>query len=284
MILTLVGRGRRRSFSRSEDRRFGVASGVCASTYPTEVPTPSQIVRAATQTDPGRPRLTWYDQDSGERVELSATSLNNWVDKTAHFLSSELGIGPGSRVSLSLPRHWLAAVSWLAVDLVGAQPVIGPDSTADVAVIGPDDLKDLPANDEVVAISLRPMGASFSEPLPPPVRDFTLEVRSQPDLYPSTGSGDAAVGHRASVQAKAWGLTKADRVAAAGPWESEDELVDSLLTPLAADGSVLWIRNPTVSGLVSLMDAEGVTLWVGHPPTGLVLPPAVRHLGWPSVS
>ena len=248
------------------------------------MPTPSQIVRATAQTDPGRPRLTWYDQDSGERVELSATSLNNWVDKTAHFLSGELGIGPGSRVSLSLPRHWLAAVCWLAADLVGAQSVLGPDPTADLAVIGPDELSHLPANDEVVAISLRPMGAAFNEPLPPPVRDFTLEVRTQPDQYPATGAGDAALGQRATAQAAAWDLRASDRVASAGPLESDADLLDALVTPLAADGSVLWVRNPRPAELVTLMDAEGVTAWLGHPPTGLVLPPAVRHLGPPSVS
>ncbi len=248
------------------------------------MPSPSQIVRAAAQADAAKPRLTWYDQNSGERVELSATSLNNWVDKTAHFLSGELGLGPGSRVSISLPRHWLAAVCWLATDLVGAEPMMGSDPAADVAVIGPEALTDLPANDEVVAISLKPMGAGFSEPLPPPVRDFTLEVRSQPDQYPSVGAGDAITGQRAIVQAAAWHLTAADRVASAGPWESDHDLVDSLLAPLAADGSVLWIRNPTASGLVTLMDAEGVTVWLGHLPTGLVLPPAVRHPGPPSVS
>lgn len=248
------------------------------------MPSPSQIVRAAARTDPAKPRLTWYDQKSGERVELSATSLNNWVDKAAHFLSGELGLGPGSRVSISLPRHWLAAVCWLATDLVGAEPIMRPDSTADVGVIGPDALTDPPANDEVVAISLKPMGASFSEPLPVAVRDFTLEVRGQPDHYPSTGSGDEAIGQRAIDQAESWALTEADRVASAGIWESERDLVQSLVYPLAANGSVLWIWNPRVAELVTLIDAEGVTAWLGHLPTGLVLPPAVRHLGRPSVS
>lgn len=248
------------------------------------MPSPTQILRATARTDAVRPRLTWYDQKSGERVELSATSLINWVDKTAHFFAAELDLQPGSRVSISLPRHWLAAVCWFAADAVGGKPVMGPDSGADVAVIGPDGLVELPANDEVVAISLRPMGAGFSTPMPPLIRDFTTEVRSQPDQFTPVATGDETAGQRAVGQSAAWSLNHADRVAAAGPWQGENDPINSLLTPFAADASVLWIRNPDASALVSLIDAEGVTAWFGDPPTGLVLPPAIRHLDQPSVS
>ncbi len=53
-------------------------------TRQTDVTVPA-VLAAATASDPGRPRLTWYGAD-GERVELSARVLENWVAKTANLL------------------------------------------------------------------------------------------------------------------------------------------------------------------------------------------------------
>ncbi|MGF7238961.1 MAG: hypothetical protein ACQSGP_29015, partial [Frankia sp.] len=43
-------------------------------------------------TDPARPMLTFYDDQTGERTELSATTLDNWVAKTANLLTDSLGV------------------------------------------------------------------------------------------------------------------------------------------------------------------------------------------------
>jgi uncharacterized protein (TIGR03089 family) len=246
--------------------------------------TPTEMLRAAARADAARPRLTWYDQASGERVELSGTSLVNWVAKTAHLLDGEMGLAPGGAVAIDLPRHWLTAVWWLAVDAVGGSPHLGPDSTAEVAVFGPAGLDRLPDNDELVAVSLQPMGAAFAGALPTLVRDYIVEVRSQPDHYSGHTEGDPRAGRLAVEQASSWGLTPKDRVAAAGPWQDPQELTAELVAPLAANCSVVWIRNPRATDLVSLLVAEGATAWLGAPPVGLTLPPTIRLLGRSSVS
>jgi uncharacterized protein (TIGR03089 family) len=237
---------------------------------------------ALSRRDPGKPTLTWYDVGSGERVELSAATLNNWVAKTANLMSGDLGLGVGSQVSIDLPRHWLAAVCWLAADGVGAETTLGLDELADLAVIGPDRLGDPPRNDEVLAASLRPLGAAFDQPLPASVRDFTVEVRSQPDHFSSRGPG---LGLEAVLaQAEAWQLGPTDRVAAAGRWHPGLDPLATFLAPLAAGASLVWVWNPSPAAVVSLSEAEGVTAWVGDPPIGAVLPSAVRVLSLPFVS
>ena len=39
--------------------------------------------------NPGRPFITFYDDATGERVELSVTTYANWVAKTASLLADE---------------------------------------------------------------------------------------------------------------------------------------------------------------------------------------------------
>ena len=51
------------------------------------------------RTDPAGPRITYYDDATGERIEVSAVTLANWAAKTANLLRDELGAGQaaGSR-------------------------------------------------------------------------------------------------------------------------------------------------------------------------------------------
>ena len=74
--------------------------------------------------DPGRPRITVYDDtDSptrGERIELSARVLANWVAKAANLLRDDLDVGPGSVVLLDLPPHWRTLYWAFAAWSVGA--------------------------------------------------------------------------------------------------------------------------------------------------------------------
>ena len=50
--------------------------------------------------DPVGPRITYYDDATGERIELSAVTLANWAAKTGNLLRDELGGGPASRVAV----------------------------------------------------------------------------------------------------------------------------------------------------------------------------------------
>ena len=60
--------------------------------------------------DPARPFLTYYDDATGERVELSGVTTANWVAKTSNFLVDDLEAEPGTRIRLGLPSHWLRFV------------------------------------------------------------------------------------------------------------------------------------------------------------------------------
>jgi uncharacterized protein (TIGR03089 family) len=236
-------------------------------------------LRRALADDPANPRLTFYDDASGERVELSTTTLVNWVAKTVNVLTLTCGVGPGARVSLHLPRHWLLAVWVLAADAVGAEIVDGPrGGSADVAVVGPDGFAALPEADEVIACSLAPMAAPFRDPLPVLVHDFTVEARSMPDQVVGPVGPSSGWGSRAEQQAFALGLTPTDRVAALGPDPDLDALVREWLAPLAVGASVVWVRNPDPLRCVERWKAERVTAVAAPVPDGVPVPEAVRTL------
>lgn len=126
--------------------------------------------------DPSRPLLTFDDRRTGERVELSGTTTANWVAKTANFLTDDLDAGPGTRVRIGLPAHWLRYVWLLSCWTVGA--TVAADS-ADIGLSGPDLRADEP---ERVAASLRPLGARFAEP-PEGFVDIGAEVPGHGDVF-----------------------------------------------------------------------------------------------------
>jgi uncharacterized protein (TIGR03089 family) len=242
----------------------------------------------ALSTDPSGPRLTFYDDATGERVELSTTTLANWVAKTTNLLVLECGVGPGSRVSLHLPRHWTTAIWALAADAVGAEVSLeadqpggdgaGPGRPVDVAVIGPDSVLQPPAADEVFAISLAPLAAPFATPLPPLVRDFTLEVRVMPDQLSGPVGPAGRLGELAEQRALALGLGPADRVAALGVLAGTAALVDEWLAPLAVGASVMWVRNPDPERCVSRWGSERVTAVAATGVGSLSVPDSIRIL------
>src|SRR5262252_4184169 len=89
--------------------------------------TPPSVVdalAAMTAADATRPLITYYDDATGERLDLSGATLGNWVAKTANLLVDGHALGPGDVAAVALPPHWLTAAvllgCWsagLAVDL-----------------------------------------------------------------------------------------------------------------------------------------------------------------------
>ncbi len=73
--------------------------------------------------DPVGPRITYYDDETGERIELSAATLANWAAKTGNLLRDEMGAGPASRVAILLPAHWQTAAALFGVWWIGAEAV-----------------------------------------------------------------------------------------------------------------------------------------------------------------
>src|SRR6201994_640226 len=105
--------------------------------------------------DPVGPRITYYDDAPGERIELSAVTLANWAAKTGNLLRDVLGAGPASRVAILLPAHWQTAAVLFGVWGIGAEAVLAWD--ADVALCTGERLDEADARvagGEVAVLSL----------------------------------------------------------------------------------------------------------------------------------
>jgi uncharacterized protein (TIGR03089 family) len=159
----------------------------------------AELLAAELRREPGRPLLTWYDERTGERVELSVTTYANWVAKTASLLVDEHDLERGDVLLLDLPAHWLGPVFLGAAWTAGLAVAFPPSASPAAVVCGPDGLDSWgPHADDVavLACSLLPMGVRFAGPLPAGVHDVGVEVWGQPDAFvahdPPAG-GDVAL-------------------------------------------------------------------------------------------
>ncbi|MGZ6800934.1 MAG: TIGR03089 family protein, partial [Mycobacteriaceae bacterium] len=59
---------------------------------PTAATLTDALLRPILQADAAGPRITYYDDATGERVEVSAITLANWAAKTANLLRDEMGV------------------------------------------------------------------------------------------------------------------------------------------------------------------------------------------------
>ena len=232
---------------------------------------------AARQADPARPFLTYYDDATGERVELSLTSLDNWVAKTANLLQDGLGTVAGERVALLLPPHWLGAVWTLAAWSAGLVVDLDDSDGAEVVVAGPHALDEAGAagGRDTVALALLPLGGPFTDPLPAGVLDYGVEVPGQPDAFapydpPGAGTdavvtggkrvtGEALVA-RAIARADELGLAAGARLMTDTNPAGSDGYLDALLAPLVRRASVVLLRRPDVAVLERRAAAEKVSV------------------------
>ncbi|MFJ4873615.1 TIGR03089 family protein [Streptomyces sp. NPDC088745] len=240
--------------------------------------TPADLLRSALATDPGRPLVTFYDDATGERVELSVATFANWVAKTANLLQGDLSAGPGDRLALHLPAHWQSAVWLLACASVGVEAdVAGDPAAADVVVSGPDTLEAARAcQGERVALALRPLGGRFPA-APEGFMDYAVEVPSQGDRFApfapvdadeaalsvgGTSLSAAQVVERARADAEALGLGPGSRVLSGLPYDTWEGLSSGLYAPLASGASVVLVRNIgelSAAGLAKRVESERVT-------------------------
>ncbi|MBE1876392.1 TIGR03089 family protein [Myceligenerans pegani] len=137
------------------------------------------------QSDPGRPRLTWYGDD-GERVELSGAVLANWVAKTTNLLVEEYDVQPGSMVGVDLPVHWRTVTWALAAWRVGATVVLTGDSRAaaaeDLDVVVTDSPERWAASSaDLVVVSLPALARRYDGDLPPGAMDAAAAVMTYAD-------------------------------------------------------------------------------------------------------
>jgi uncharacterized protein (TIGR03089 family) len=222
----------------------------------TGVPTLDRLLETLSQ--PAAPFLTYYDQATGERVELSGVTTANWVAKTSNFLVDDLDAGAGTRVRIGLPSHWLRYVWLLSCWTVGAAVVDGSASPgADVGVSGPELVADEPYR---VAASLRPLGARFAEP-PEGFLDLGAEVPAHGDVFVPL---DPPSGETVATDLDGEVLTHADLVSSTAP-SSERLLVEAgtlrrdvefLVAAALGGGSLVLVTAATPDTLTSVAGQE----------------------------
>jgi len=259
---------------------------------------PSDLLDGAVRRNAAAPLVTSYDDATGERVELSAATLANWVAKTANLLQQEFDVEAGRTVAVALPVHWQTAAVLLAVWSCGATVLDSPAeddgalADADVVLVAQDRLVAVEevATGELLGLSLHPLGLGMSD-YTGSARDFALEVRAAGDRFaPWTPPDPAAPGLRAGgLELTLGGLTAAAQELAArlGLADGDRVLVDEataaeagpvawLLAPLAAGASVVLCRHPDPAGLAARAAAERVTATLGPEIDG------IRALGRPA--
>jgi len=218
--------------------------------------------------DPVGPRITYYDDATGERIELSAATLANWAAKTANLLRDELAAGPASRIAILLPAHWQTAAVLFGVWWIGAEAVLAGES-ADIALCTAerlDEADSVAPGGEVAVLSLDPFGRPAAD-LPFGVTDYATAVRVHGDqIVAERHPGPALAGQ--SVEdvladcensASTRGLRAKDRVLSSAPWTGPGDLVDGLLAVLAAGASLVQVANPDPGALARRIETEKVT-------------------------
>ena len=261
---------------------------------------PADLLTDVLRRDGAAPLVTQYDDATGERVELSGTTLANWVAKTANLLQDEFDIGPGSTVVLALPVHWQTAAVLLAAWSGGATVLdtAAEDEDglagADVVLAAQDRLpaleEDLPEDAaELLGLSLHPLGLGMAGYVGP-ARDFAVEVRAHGDFFTPYDPPDpdgvglrlagleltlAGLGAAAGELAARLGIAEGERILLDERVAAEAGPVAWLLAPLAAGASLVLVRNPVEETVPRRAADERVTATLGRRIEG------IRELGRP---
>lgn len=239
---------------------------------------PVDLLRRELAAEPSRPLVTFYDDATGERVELSVRTFDNWVAKTANLLVDGLGAEPGGRVALALPVHWQGAV-WLyscwAAGLVAVPVDTGEiPGDADIVAASPARLDAaLATGAEVVGLSLHALGAPLEE-CPPGVTDYATEVRAYGDRFAAEVSGEAPALELAGETMTAEELVAAARSSSETPpgarvlttasHATREGLLAGLVAPLTTHGSVIMCQNLATNLLDRRISLEHATAVI-HP-------------------
>ncbi|MDX6744632.1 TIGR03089 family protein [Actinocorallia sp. A-T 12471] len=223
-----------------------------------------------------RPLVTFYDDSTGERLEFSRRTFDNWTAKTANLLVDGLGAQPGGRVVIDLPLHWQTAVWIFAAWWAGQEVVLGRDAVVEEeglwVTADPASAPDWP--DEVVGLSLDAMGAPLKD-APAWVTDYAVEVRAYGDRFsPYVHSGPKLTVTNTTFDTSQLDTEIAsflqkhrlhadDRVLVAAPFTDARSLISGLLAPLRAEGSVILCRDLADDLVPRRIETEHVTAVAG---------------------
>ena len=235
--------------------------------------TPAEVLTVI-RGDETAPRLTFYDDEPGptrgERIELSAKVLANWVAKAGNLLQEEFDAGPGTAVGLDLPAHHWRTLYWaLAAWSVGATVRLDDPARADVVVT------DNPREDtgdggtapaQLVVVTLASLARMCPNPLPSGAIDEAADLLTYADhfdAWDTAADGDVAL-IAADGRQTAYGdlvpeVTGAHgrRVYLEAP-DGADLLLDALRV-WAADGSIVIVRDPDPTAIDRRLESEGAS-------------------------
>lgn len=227
------------------------------------------LLTAATSADPTRPALTFYDDATGERTELSGTTLINWVSKTANMIVDESSLSYGDVASVELPPHWQSAAVLLGCWFAGLEIIFGP-TPADVAFVSVAEATEgWPATDRF-ALGLHPFALPLKE-VPSGYVDYNAEVRLhgdhfrpirpvQPDDPALARRTHAEVCEAAAERAASLGMS-GGRVLIDG--DQHPDPLEWLLAPLAAGSTIVLCRNVDDTKIEGRAAAERATAVIG---------------------
>jgi len=232
-----------------------------------------QVFAEAVRRDPTTPLLTWYDDASGDRTELSGATLDNWVSKTANMLVDGVGLGPGDAVAVLLPAHWQTAAIILGVAAAGLAADLGTDpAPVEALFTTPDRVTAAAAwsTGDRYATGLLPLAMPLRD-LPPGYVDYVTDVRNYGDHFRGHAvaeddralAGPVEMSHRAVVReaterAAELGIVAGDRVLV--DIRAYPDPLDWLAAPLVAGASIVLCANLDPAKLESRTTAEKVTV------------------------
>ena len=220
-----------------------------------------QLLPGLLASDPGRPRITCYDDTTGERIELSGKVLANWVAKAANLLQEEYDAGPGTVVRLDLPAHWRTAYWALACWAVGA--CIDQSRTAPDVLVTTD-----PAADGAIVVTLAALARSAALPVPAGSIDEARELATYPDRFDAWArAADTDPALVADLPRGGPTLTYADGPSSQVPTSarvhtvagSPTDFLRLMAATYAADGSLVVSRGTDPGDLSARVASEGVT-------------------------
>ncbi|MFU8854017.1 TIGR03089 family protein [Micromonospora sp. SL1-18] len=242
------------------------------------VPVPADAVR-----EPDLPLLTYHDDATGERVELTAQELGGWAARSASLLRDGCGLTPGSRVAVLLPPHWRTAAVLIGAWSIGMAVSFRPRATAGLPVLEPggdqpydavfvtperldDWLEDVPLGTHRYLV---PTGPGSLADVPGGWLDWSTEVLRHTDTPPDytvvrpwdpaspDGTSYGEWRQLASAIAEQLDLRAGDRLLVDAA--EHEQPVKWLLAPLAAGASVVICANLDRERLANRIDAERVT-------------------------
>ncbi len=221
------------------------------------------------------PFLTYYDDASGERTELSYATFDNWASKTANLLNEELGVARGATVWLTVTDHWTGAVILVAAWKLGAAvgPRWTPDATAAEIIVVDEATATTTSHPASRLLTLgRGIGGRTTAQVPGLA--FGEEVSAFADDYddPDVTLDDPALVMQGRTlrqgellaAAASRRLHRDDRLLTTRPLETEAAVVDGLVAPLLVGASVVWSVATPADALARRASEERVTVTHEH--------------------